>query len=170
MSDYLFDKEGTPDPEVEQLETLLAPLAYRGAPPRLPARPPRRAPVRRPSIVVGAAAAVAAALLALVIARPWRPVPPSWAATVRGGSAMRDGKPITGATRLPVGAWLESGESRVRLLVADIGTVELGPGDARAHRGDGRRAARAAHRARLAGGDDRGAAAPLRGRRRRARW
>jgi hypothetical protein len=84
--------------------------------------------VRRPWIVVGGAAAVAAALLALVIARPWRPVPPSWAAAVRGGSAMRDGKPITGATRLPVGAWLESGESRVRLLVADIGTVELGPG------------------------------------------
>ena len=69
--DYLFDKEGEPDPEIARLEGLLAPLAYRGAPPLLPAR----IGARRPYVVAAAALAMAAAIAALVIARPWRPAP-----------------------------------------------------------------------------------------------
>ncbi|MGZ3425176.1 MAG: FecR domain-containing protein [Polyangia bacterium] len=121
MSDYLFDKEGEPEPEVERLERLLAPVAYRGAPPRLPQRRPRRT-----FVVAAAMTAMAAALVAILIARPWRPGA-SWAATVRDGSATRDGQPIAGETRLPVGAWIETQSGRVRLVVADIGTVELAP-------------------------------------------
>jgi len=71
MSDYLFDKEGAPDPEIERLEGLLAPMAYRGAPPALP-RPRRRAPM---FVVAAAGIALAAALVAVLIARPWRPGP-----------------------------------------------------------------------------------------------
>ncbi|MCU1280760.1 MAG: hypothetical protein JWM53_4306, partial [bacterium] len=41
MSDYLFDKQGEPDPEIERLETLLAPLAYRPSLLSLPAPAPR---------------------------------------------------------------------------------------------------------------------------------
>jgi ferric-dicitrate binding protein FerR (iron transport regulator) len=122
VSDYLFDKEGEPDPEVARLEQLLAPVAYRGAPPRLPQRRTRRTFV----VVAAAMTAMAAAIVALLIAKPWRPAP-SWAATVREGTATRDGQPIAGATRLPVGAWLETQSGRAQLTVADIGVVELAP-------------------------------------------
>ena len=116
MSDYLFDKAGEADPEVERLEALLSPLAYRGAAPALPRRSSRRA-----WIAGAAATAAAAALVALVIARPWRPRPPAWMATVRDGATTR-------TTRLAVGEWLDTGATRVRLVVADIGTVELAAG------------------------------------------
>ena len=111
MSDYLFDKEGDPDPEVERLERVLAPLAYRGVAPRLPQRRARRG-----YVVAATLSAIAAAmLLALLFARPWHRAATGWAATVRDGAASRDGHAITGATQLPVGAWLESGSAHVRL-------------------------------------------------------
>jgi hypothetical protein len=121
VSDYLFDKEGDPDPEIERLEQLLAPLAYRGTPPPVPRR---LAPVRS---IAFALAALSALLLVLVL-RPWRPALPSWAAVVRDGNVTRDGQPIHGEVRVPVGVWIESGTGHVELKVADIGTVSLQPG------------------------------------------
>jgi ferric-dicitrate binding protein FerR (iron transport regulator) len=127
VSDYLFDKQGEPDPEVERLEGLLGSLGYRGAPLRLPAR--RR---RRPMWVAGGLSALAAALVALLIAGRWRAqrtgALAGWAATVRDGAATIDGRPLTGAGRLPVGAWLETASGRARLAVADVGSVEVAPG------------------------------------------
>jgi ferric-dicitrate binding protein FerR (iron transport regulator) len=123
VSDYLFDKQGEPDPEVERLERVLSPLAYRGVAPRLPQRRARRG-----YVVAATLSAIAAAmLLALLLARPWHPAASGWAATVRDGAASRDGHALTGATQLPVGAWLDTGSAHVRLVVADIGTVELSP-------------------------------------------
>jgi hypothetical protein len=58
VSDYLFDKAGR-DPEIEQLEALLSPLAYRGAAPALP----RRRPLWVPVVLAAAAAAMIAVLL-----------------------------------------------------------------------------------------------------------
>jgi len=107
---------GEPDPEFERLVGVLAPLAYRGAAPRL-----RRGRPRRAFIVAAALTAAAAALVAVVIAHPWRPRPASWAATVSDGAATRQ-------TRLAVGEWLDTGGARVRLVAADIGTVELAAG------------------------------------------
>jgi ferric-dicitrate binding protein FerR (iron transport regulator) len=101
MSDYLFDKQGEPDPDVVELEQLLRPLAYRGAPPR---RQRRRAPRLWLS---GATVALAAAIVLLVM-KPWAPHP------------KVDGAP-------PLGAWIDSGERRLHLAVGDIGTVDLAP-------------------------------------------
>lgn len=131
MSDYLFDKEGEPDREVEQLEAVLGGLRYRGAPPPLPARRAGRS--RRPLWVAAGVAAVAASIVALLIAAPWRgrrlgEPGEGWAATVRDGAATIDGRALRGAARLPVGAWLETTSGRVRLAVAELGTVELAPG------------------------------------------
>jgi ferric-dicitrate binding protein FerR (iron transport regulator) len=98
MSDYLFDREGEPDPEIARLEAMLAPMAYRGAAPRLP-RPARRAPAY---VVAAAAIALAAALVAVLIGKPWRPRPPSGA----------------------VAQWIDTGEAAMRLDVG-IGSVEL---------------------------------------------
>jgi hypothetical protein len=59
-SDYLFDRSGAPDPEVQALERLLAPLAHDGRPlPQLPPLPSRRpTPSRRrlPLLLAAAAA------------------------------------------------------------------------------------------------------------------
>src|SRR5690349_8114451 len=112
MSDYLWDKQGPSDPDVEELEHLLAPMAYRGAPPQ----PPRRS--RLPW--------VAAALALSAIAALWliRLRPPSggeaWAIHVSGGTARFDGRAVTGEARLPVGAWLDSGASSVDVTIGDI--------------------------------------------------
>jgi hypothetical protein len=101
VSDYLFDKVGDPDPDVAELEALLAPLAYRRPAPALPGR---RRP--RPFVVAAVAAtAMAAALVALLLAHPWRPRPTGWV----------------------VGAWVDTSETGTRLVVPALGTVELGP-------------------------------------------
>ncbi len=54
--DYLWDKSGTPDPDVERLEQLLGGLRHRGSEPNLPQRPGSRFSWR-------AAAALAAAII-----------------------------------------------------------------------------------------------------------
>ena len=38
QNDYLWDGSGTPDPEVQRLESLLRPLGHRGSAPAVPAR------------------------------------------------------------------------------------------------------------------------------------
>jgi len=63
VSDYLWDKSGE-DADVERLEQTLAPMRYRGRPPRLPRR---RLPFMR------AAIALAAAAVAVLLWRPWGP-------------------------------------------------------------------------------------------------
>jgi hypothetical protein len=137
MSDYLWDKSGEPDPEVERFEKLLRPLAHRPLPLR-----PLRQPRRRARVWLVGAALAAAALLALLTARVWRPRPsptiverppavaprPSWAAVVTGEGATVDAQPIVGEARLPVGAWLETGAARARLTITGVGSLDIGPG------------------------------------------
>lgn len=68
MSDYLWDKSGEPDAEVERLEELLGQLRHQPRPLELPAEPVARAPRRsffRP------AWAAAAALLLMFLAGLW---------------------------------------------------------------------------------------------------
>jgi hypothetical protein len=106
VSDYLWDKSGS-DPEVERLEQALQPLAFRGAPPVLPSR----RSVGRTAFLAGGLAA--AALMALLLWRPWRPLPP--ALGIAGGHAV------------VAGAWLESGADTLRLELGNLGSVELQP-------------------------------------------
>lgn len=70
MSDYLWDKTGEPDEEVERLEALLGTLAHRPRPLALPARDAPAAPApRRPSRLFAPwALAAAAALLVATLA------------------------------------------------------------------------------------------------------
>lgn len=67
--DYLWDKSGEPDPEVEQLEQLLGNLRYRRKPGPLPL--PQRAPIRPRRFDSPTLAAVAAVLLMMVAAGVW---------------------------------------------------------------------------------------------------
>ncbi len=134
--DYLFDRSGTPDPEVERLEALLAEQRYpKGSfVPRPPARRPARWAV--PVALFAAAAVVVALAVGLEKRRPVVTTPsalPSEVASAKAGPALAilegSGATVGGATpgaMLPSSAWLETRTARVRLTMA-IGTLELEP-------------------------------------------
>jgi hypothetical protein len=111
VSDYLWDKSGS-DPEVERLETALAPLAYSGAVPKLPRR-------RSPIGAWVAAGLAAAALLSLVIWPPWAPRAVAWSS----GHAVASGQWLEGPAELQLGA---------------LGSVQLGPSTRARMLGEGR--------------------------------
>jgi ferric-dicitrate binding protein FerR (iron transport regulator) len=121
MSDYLWDKQGEPDAELEHLEQLLAPLAHRP----IVFLPPAPARLRRSWVV--ALSAVAAIAIALLILRP-RPRLPEQAGlalSVHGAGAKLGDRAVNGESKLPTGAWLDTGESKVTLTVGSIGSVEI---------------------------------------------
>ena len=101
--DWLWDRSGPPDPEIEQLEKTLAPLRYRHR-----ALPPVRAPRRYWPI---AAAAVAAAALLLVLPAP-HAIETQW--QVSGAKVRR-------------GQILRTGSDSLHLEAAAVGRVDLGP-------------------------------------------
>jgi len=130
--DYLWDKSGEPDPEVERLERLLGRFRHDQPAPQFPAAEPhpRRVwflPLRR----FEAAALAVAASLVLVLAGAWyvmRLSRPAWEVE-RVAGAPRIGPGRVGETgRLAVGEWLETdGASRARIAVGMIGEVEVEP-------------------------------------------
>jgi hypothetical protein len=65
--DYLWDKSGEPDPQIQELEELLAPLRYQPQPLELP----NELPVARRRNYVPLAAIAATLLIALLIGGVW---------------------------------------------------------------------------------------------------
>ncbi len=125
--DYLWNRSGTPDPDVERLEKLLAPLAHDAPLDEVRLRRKRRTPW----FVIGAVIAAAAAV-AIYIALPrTTPVPSrcrggeGFAFTGVGGAVSCDGTAVAHGV-LPVGAALETGDVEASLTIADIGTARLG--------------------------------------------
>lgn len=151
-SDYLWDRSGPPDPEVQRLEALLAPLGHDAPLDELRLR--RRSRVWVP---VTAAAAVA---IALGVALWWQgrqpgPSPDSpagqssgqwtgreiarepgcpgagpgattWRVTSLAGAPQCGGRAMDSASRLPLDTWLETdARSRAEVAVSDIGVVEV---------------------------------------------
>jgi hypothetical protein len=124
--DYLWNRSGPPDPEIERLEKLLAPLAHEA--PLDEVRRKRRAPW----FVIGVAIAAAAAV-AIYLAQP-RSQPRSQSAcrggegfafTGVGGSVSCGGTAVAHGV-LPVGFELDTGSHEASLTIADIGTAQLG--------------------------------------------
>jgi hypothetical protein len=115
--EYLWDRSGAADPEIERLERLLAPLAHRPAPPR-----------RRPYAALAAAAAVVLAALSL-----WRfpgsPAPAAgWQVARVEGNVRVGGRSVRAAMPLRAGQVLETApEARLELEADDLGRLELGP-------------------------------------------
>ncbi len=123
MSDYLWDRTGSPDPEVARLERLLAPLALPvGADPApILARARRARWVRR-----GAWAAVAAAALVALLV-PW-PSRPAWDVDRVDGAPRIGAAVLASKGRWRVGDWLETDAfSRARVRVGEIGEVVVDP-------------------------------------------
>jgi ferric-dicitrate binding protein FerR (iron transport regulator) len=103
--DYLWDRTGTPDPEVERLERVLAPLRYQHR-----ALPLPRAPHSRRAAWAIAAAVTAAASLVLMVAPP-----PQDTAWQLAGARLRKGQVV------------RTGNLAVTLEAESVGRVDLAP-------------------------------------------
>jgi hypothetical protein len=117
--EYLWERSGAPDPEVERLEQLLRPLRH----------VPRALPDgRRRRVLIAAAVVATAAAAAAVILWP-RPSPSAgWAATVLSGAPRIGAAAVARQATLGVGQWLETDpQSRAEIAVGSIGRVQVAP-------------------------------------------
>jgi hypothetical protein len=117
--DYLWDRSGPPDPEIQRLERLLGQYGYRK---QTAARPLWRAP----RVLVPLAMA-AALVLAFGIWNASRQGPGlSWDVRPLVGTPTVDAEAIGPNTSLQTGGWLETNAiSRAEIFVANIGIVEV---------------------------------------------
>jgi FecR protein len=146
--DYLWDKSGKPDPEIEKLERSLARLGHREAPLELPSEEKNETPgaVRivspreRPALpwdqplfglpariwaVAATVLVLAGAVTLVVMARR----PSGWAVARLEGAPRVGERRLAGTGRLAVGDWLETdASSRARLTVGAIGELMVEPG------------------------------------------
>lgn len=124
--DYLWDRSGPTDPDVERLEHLLGRLKT------TPAMPEWREPVRssawrRPAFLAMAASLVVACGATLWMSRA-RTTGPSWSVVRVAGEPVVGANGLAGAGRLGVGEWLQTdGRSRASLAIADIGRLDVDP-------------------------------------------
>ncbi|HEY3132321.1 MAG TPA: FecR domain-containing protein [Acidobacteriota bacterium] len=125
--DYLWDRSGQADPEVERLEQLLSELRHNRPAPQFPAAVARLRPSRFRLLMPLAAAA----LVVLAIAGPWfwlRWSRPAWDVARLAGSPTIGSTPIGDVGRLAPGQLLETdAASRAKIEVGSIGQVEVGP-------------------------------------------
>lgn len=119
--DYIWDKSGEPDREVERLERLLAPL---GA--KRPLRELQLPPERRTLWWLAAAAGVV-----LMAGGVWfyrNATRPSWEVASLSGRPQVDSKGIADKGRLPVGGLLQTdAASKAKISKGQIGEVEVEP-------------------------------------------
>jgi hypothetical protein len=124
--EYLWNRNGPPDPEIAELERLLG--SFRSQTPE-PAWPQ---PSRRPFHPSFSWLAAAALLVIACAATLWRGparASGSWPVVRLAGSPVAGRAPIGDAAQLPVGEWLETDtSSRAALAVSTIGQLEVGPG------------------------------------------
>ena len=130
--DYLWDRSGEPDPEIQQLEEVLGGLrSKRPAPDWSRQQKVRQIPGRGTRFQETGWRAVIAASVALVICASWlvmRPVRTGWQVARMEGAPLLGKSRIKGSGQLSVGEWLETdGGSRARISVSDIGQVDLEP-------------------------------------------
>lgn len=122
---YLWDRSGPPDPEVERLERLLAPLAHRPA-----ARPglavvPRQ---QRAWRMLAAAAAVALAATSLLRFETAGGAATGWQIAHVEGAASVGNREARADMELRAGQILRTGRNSELLLQDDdLGRVDLGP-------------------------------------------
>jgi hypothetical protein len=126
--DYLWDRSGPADADVERLERLLGTLRSTPAVPEWPVTPARpRASWNGRAFLATAAALVMACGAALWMMRA-AAGGTAWSVVRVDGSPIVGGAALSGAGRLSVGEWLRTdGASRASLAVADIGQLEVDP-------------------------------------------
>jgi hypothetical protein len=117
MNDYLWDKTGVPDPDVERLEHMLGRFGLKSEPHVELRPPPRRSAASRWIGFALLAASVAAMVGGVVVAFRLRPPTSEWHVTKGGQSST-----------LVAGSWLETRQGeRATFDVANIGRVVVEP-------------------------------------------
>lgn len=125
--DYLWDRSGPPDPEIERLERTLAPLRYRHRPELVHAEPGFVETPRR----VWWAAAAAIVLAAAGMSRFAVPLPraTAWQVTNLEGAARMGGQSAALTMQLRSGEAVRTlAGSQVSLQADNVGRIDLGPG------------------------------------------
>ena len=124
--DYLWDRSGPPDRDVERLEQLLGALRTTPAMPEWPATPARAGWSGRAFLTAAATLLVACGgVLWLTLAGS---ATPSWSVVRVDGRPEIDGAGVSGTGRLAVGKWLQTdGQSRASVAIADIGRLDVDP-------------------------------------------
>ncbi len=129
QGDYLWDRGGTPDPEVEEIEALLGRLAQTDPPPPLNFAvnvPPRRRPIA--AFVTLAAAAVIVMSLVSVSWWTMRHPAPGFAVLRTAGTPRVGSVAVTHQAELHIGSWLETpGDARAMVDIGNIGRVDIEP-------------------------------------------
>jgi hypothetical protein len=134
--DYLWDRTGPPDRDVERLEELLRPLGRRSDADatalRLPPRPAKRVDESRPSRLRQmwrpALALAASVLIGLTVWFSWGVVRGGWAVQTIAGAPQVDGQVLEDDGLLRRGGRLiTDGASRARISVGRIGRVDVDP-------------------------------------------
>ena len=128
--DYLWDRSGKPDRDLDHLERLLEQFRHNTPTPVFPAYepPPKRA--RSFGTMTRWAVAVAAiVLLAFGLRYGYRWTRPSWAVERIAGTPRVGSSVISESGRLREGDWLVTdASSRARISVGAIGEVQVDPG------------------------------------------
>lgn len=134
--EYLWDRSGKPDPEIQRIETLLAKYRHDLPVPVLPADAVRTRwalfPLRWrlfPALAAAAAVALVAIAAFVIVRTKASPVVAGWDASRLAGSPRIGKTTITGtSSRLGVGQVLETDDqSRARLHASDVGQIEIEP-------------------------------------------
>src|SRR5579864_5247093 len=111
---YLWDKSGEPDPEIQRLENLLAPLGHK--PDRIPAWPAPRTGWVRMALALAACLVIGCAAAWMTYSQ----VRPAWQVKVVNGAPVQQ--------RLANGQSLTTdANSRLRLDRGDVGEVVVEP-------------------------------------------
>ena len=121
--DYLWDRSGPPDHEIERLERTLAPLRYRH---RADLLKSRRAPAGR-WWAMAAAAAVVVAAVALSMRAPL-PAATAWQVDSVRGKASMGSEQAAVAMSLRAGQTVRTGgDTEITFRAEDFGTMLIGP-------------------------------------------
>jgi hypothetical protein len=138
--DYLWDRSGEPDAEIQKLELMLGKFRHDGRTPVFPAIVPERRwtffrrRVRLFPALATAALAVAAIVAVTLLAFRAKPTPTTlagWDVSDVQGAPRIGRKAIAnqGTSRLGVGQMLETdGQSRASLQADDTGKIQVDPG------------------------------------------
>ncbi|HXB72608.1 MAG TPA: FecR domain-containing protein [Candidatus Acidoferrales bacterium] len=128
--DYLWDRSGPPDPEIERLERTLAPLRYRHRAEFVQQAPlsPRMPPRMSPRVWWAAAAAVVLAASGISRFAAPQPRPTAWQVTNVEGGARLGGKSAALDMQVQSGEAVRTGAgSLVSLQADDVGRMDIGP-------------------------------------------
>ena len=128
--DYLWDRSGSPDPQIMRLEQTLRELRFDPSVCPLKTQSIVSQPkTARPSLRTFAAAA---SLLLAILSAVWFVAPmqhATWQVSALAGTPTIRSRQVQNDSPLPVGEWLETDTTaRARIDITDVGRIEVEPG------------------------------------------